>query len=171
MPHYVDGKLVRPADYRQWIYLTTGFDMSYNPTLRFGHHMFDNVFVDPEAWRVFQRTGTWPEGATLVLEARGAVGKGSINAEGHFQDREVMAVEVHVKDSARFRGGWGFFAFGGTAGEAPMIPEKADCYACHQSHAAGEPTFGQVYPTLLPLAEAKGTLSAGYRAERLTSKD
>ena len=52
-----------------------------------------------------------------------------------------------------------------------MIPEKADCYACHQSHAAVDTTFVQFYPTLLPLAEAKGTLSATYRAERLTPRD
>jgi hypothetical protein len=36
------------------IYLTTGFDMSYNPALRMGHHMFDNVFVNPEAYRSFR---------------------------------------------------------------------------------------------------------------------
>ena len=26
-----DGRLVFPANYREWIYLTTGMDMDYNP--------------------------------------------------------------------------------------------------------------------------------------------
>jgi hypothetical protein len=166
MPAYVDGRLVRPADYRQWIYLTTGFDMSYNPTLRADHHMFDNVFVDPGSWRAFQQTGTWPEGTTMVLEARGALDKGSINRQGHYQDADIMALEVHVKDSTRFAGGWAFFVFDDASREATMIPEKADCYACHKSHAAVDTTFVQFYPTLLPLAEARGTLSAAYLAEK-----
>ena len=172
LPAFVDGQLVRPADYRQWIYLTTGFDMSYNPTLRMGHHMFDNVFVNPDAWRAFQQTGTWPEGTTLALEARGARDKGSINRQGQYQDAGVMALEIHVKDSARFRGGWAFFVFGDdTSRTATMIPAKAECYTCHQTHAAVDTTFVQFYPTLLPLAEAKGTLSAAYRAEELKARD
>src|SRR5262249_39762732 len=45
-----DGQLQLPADYREWVYLTTGFDMSYNPEgMQMGHHMFDNVFVNREA--------------------------------------------------------------------------------------------------------------------------
>jgi hypothetical protein len=166
VPAYAGDKLVRPEDYRQWIYLTTGFDMSYNPTLRAGHHMFDNVFVDPAAWQAFRQTGTWPDRTLLVLEARGARDKGSINRQGQYQDADVMALEVHVKDTARFpAGGWGFFVFDGTGREAARIPEQADCYACHQSHGAVDTTFVQFYPTLLPLAATKGTLSAAYQAD------
>lgn len=57
-----DGGLVFPANYREWIYLTTGLDMDYNPDLAAmpGHSMFDNIFVNPEAYRVFVATGTWP---------------------------------------------------------------------------------------------------------------
>jgi hypothetical protein len=165
-PAYAGDRLVRPEDYRQWIYLTTGFDMSYNPTLRMGHHMFDNVFVDPAAWRAFRQTGTWPDRTLLVLEARGARDKGSINRQGQYQDGEVMALEVHVRDTARYPdGGWAFFVFDGSGREAARIPQQADCYACHQAHGAEDTTFVQFYPTLLPLATAKGTLAAAYRAE------
>ena len=31
------------------------------------------------------------------------------------------------------------------------------CYACHDAHAAVEHTFVQFYPTLIPVAKAKGT--------------
>jgi hypothetical protein len=158
-------RLPRPDDYRTWIYLSTGFDMSYNPALRKGHDMFDNVFVNPEAWRAFQASGTWPEGTTFVLEGRGAVDRGSINRQGRYQSTELMGLEVHVKDSARYPGGWAFFGFDGAERSARMIPTRADCYSCHAAHGAVDTTFVQFYPTLLPLAEAKGTLSAAYRAE------
>ena len=36
--------------------------MSYNPAMQMGnHHMFDNVFVNPEAYKAFVETGTWPD--------------------------------------------------------------------------------------------------------------
>ena len=73
--------------------------------------MFDNVFAEPTAYREFVRTGTWPDGTSLVLESRGATSKGSINQHGKFQNGDVMGVEIHVKDTKRFQGGWAFFAF------------------------------------------------------------
>src|SRR5271166_137190 len=87
-----DGQLRLPADYREWVYLSSGFDMSYNPDMQMDHHMFDNVFVNPEAWRAFQSTGKWPDKTILVLELRRAEGKGSINQKGDFQ-AETMGVE------------------------------------------------------------------------------
>src|SRR5581483_8986668 len=111
-PEYTgDGQLRLPANYRQWVYLSSGFDMSYNPAAKAGHDVFDNVFVNPEAWREFLAHGTWPDKTVLVLEARGAESKGSINQKGSFQSAAVMGLEVHVKDQARFPGKWAFFGF------------------------------------------------------------
>jgi hypothetical protein len=159
-----DAQLKFPEHYREWVYLTTGFDMSYNPAMQMGHHMFDNVFVNPEAYKAFVETGTWPDKTMLVLEARGAEGKGSINQKGNYQSTEVMAVEVHVKDEARFPGKWAFFGFD-DGKTAKMIPTAADCYSCHAAHAAVDTTFVQFYPTLLPVAKSKGTLAAAYQKE------
>ena len=160
-PTYLDGKLQLPSDYREWIYVTTGMDMSYRSSAAPGHHMFDNVFVNPEAWRVFKATGTWPEHTMMVLEARGARDKGSINQRGFFQDADLMGIEVHVKDSARFDGGWAFFTFDDDK-PAREVDHAVECYACHRTHAAVDTTFVQFYPTLLPIAKAAGTLSASY---------
>jgi hypothetical protein len=157
-----EGELVLPEDYREWVYLSTGFDMAYSP-MAMGHHMFDNVFVEPGAYKAFLATGTWPDKTMLVLEVRGAMDKGSINKNGNYQSTEVMGREVHVKDSAHLQG-WAFFGF--DAGKtAKMTPRTAACYSCHTDHAAVDNTFVQFYPTLLPIATAKGTLSAAYKAE------
>ena len=157
-----DGRLVLPQDYREWVYLSSGFDMAYSP-MAMGHHMFDNVFVEPGAYKAFLATGTWPDKTMLVLEVRGAMDKGSINKHGSYQSTAVMGREVHVKDSSHLQG-WGFFGFEDEK-PAKMTPRTAECYACHAAHAAVDNTFVQFYPTLLPIATAKGTLSAAYKAE------
>jgi hypothetical protein len=156
-----EGLLKRPEHYRDWIYLTSGFDMSYNPAATKHQHEFDNVFVDPQAYEVFLNTGTWPDKTVLVIENRAAVTKGSINKSGNYQGK-VVGLEVHVKDRARFAGEWAFFGFESGA-PAEIIPRSAACYTCHSAHAAVDTTFVQFYPTLLPIAQSKGTLSQSFR--------
>jgi hypothetical protein len=164
-PEYTsDAQLKVPENYRQWVYLTSGFDMSYSPEAAMaGHHMFDNVFVNPESYKAFLKTGTWPDKTMLVLEVRNAEGRGSINQKGNYQS-SVMGLEVHVKDEARFPGNWAFFGFDDSK-TAKMTPTSATCYSCHSEHAAVDTTFVQFYPTLLPIAKSKGTLSAAYLKE------
>jgi hypothetical protein len=157
-----DGRLKLPANYREWIFLSSGLDMSYSARGAADHSMFDNVFAEPAAYREFVRTGTWPDGTLLLLETRGATSKGSINQHGKFQNGDVMGVEIHVKDTKRFQGNWAFFSFD-SPGAAQRIPATADCYSCHQQHAAVDTTFVQFYPTLLSIATLKGTLSPGYK--------
>jgi hypothetical protein len=153
-----DDKLEFPADYREWIFLSSSLDMSYNKIqMSMGHSMFDNIFVDPASYREFVKTGTWPEKTELVMEMRGATGKGSINQQGKYQSGEPMGIEVHIKDSARFEGGWAFFTFGGT-GPGQQLPMTAECYSCHRQHGAVDTTFVQFYPTLLEIATRKHTV-------------
>ena len=159
-----DGSLRFPQNYREWIYLTSGLDMSYRPTSGMDHSAFDNVFVNPEAYKVFVETGSWPDKTMLVLEVRKAGSKASINKNGHFQSGEVMGLEVHVKDKGRFEGGWAFFdADNGVTGK--LLPKDMDCYSCHAQHGAVDTTFVQFYPTLLEIAKKKNTLSAAYVKE------
>jgi hypothetical protein len=159
-----EGQLNFPRNYREWIYVTTGFDMDYNPDLNMGDHsMFDNVFVNPESYKSFLATGTWPDKTVLVLEGRMAVTKGSINKKGSFQSTDVMFRSAHVKD-ASLPGGWAFFTFDeGKPGK--QIPRTAVCYSCHEEHAAVDTTFVQFYPTLIEIAKQKHTLSPNYVKE------
>jgi hypothetical protein len=165
-PEYTsDGHLRLPASYREWVYLSSGFDMSYNEASQMNRHMFDNIFVNPEAWRTFLASGTWPDKTVFVLEVRGAESKGSINKKGSFQGSAVIGLEAHVKDQARFAGKWAFFQFSGGGVTAKMTPLTENCYSCHSDHGAVDTTFVQFYPTLLPIAKDKGTLAGAYRKE------
>ena len=171
-PSYAaNGDMLPPTNYRQWIYLTSGIDMSYSPKAAEmpDHSRFDNVFVNPTAYRSFLATGTWPDKTVLVLEVREAQTKGSINQRGHFQGAGIMGLEVHVKDQSRFPNRWAFFDFDSLDKNGTLIPEGAPCYTCHAAHAAVDTTFVQFYPTLLPIAQKKGTLSEAFLKEEATS--
>jgi Cytochrome P460 len=162
VPAYDKDKLITPKNYREWIYLSSGLDMSYSIREKApDHSMFDNVFVNPAAYKVFEETGKWPDKTMFVLEVRAAESAGSINKAGHFQSTEMMGAEVHVKDASH--GGWAFYDLDGERGN--LIPKTATCYSCHEQHAAVDTTFVQFYPTLIGIAKAKGTLSTAYQSE------
>ena len=163
-----EGLLRRPEHYRDWIFLTSGFDMSYNAAATKAQHAFDNVFVDPRAYKVFMDTGTWPDKTVLMIENRAAKSRGSINRSGNYQG-SLVRLEVHVKDQSRFAGGWAFFDFESEA-PAEIIPRTAACYSCHSAHSAVDKTFVQFYPTLLPIAAIKGTLSEPYRKDNAAAE-
>lgn len=130
--------------------------MSYSEAPQ-DHSMFDNVFVDPAAWASFKKTGHWPDKTVFMLEIRGATDKGSIIKHGQYQTEERMGLEAHVRDTARFKGGWGFFAFGGGDAPATLLPAAAPCYSCHEAHGAVDTSFTQFYPTARAVAEKAGT--------------
>ncbi len=158
-----DGQLKFPADYREWVFLSSGVDMSYTrAAATAAHPVFDNVFVNPAAYKVFMKTGTWPNGSLFMLENRGSESNHSINTRGLTQGAEVTGMEVHVKDSSRLKGGWGFYGFGKGGVSAKMIERPAVCYSCHEQHGAVDTTFVQFYPTMMGVAKEKGTLSAEY---------
>jgi hypothetical protein len=161
-PQYTaEGTMKLPPNYREWVYLTSGLDMNYNtagPVT--GRSTFDNVFVNPSSYRAFLATGMWPDKTTFVLELRGAEPHVSIDKQGQSQSSELHALEVHVKD-AKLPGKWAFFEFGSPT-PARVIARPADCYTCHEAHAAVDTTFVQFYPTLIGVARGKGTLSPEY---------
>jgi hypothetical protein len=172
-PRYMKGtSLVRPADYREWIFLSSGLDMAYNPPpgsspssdSRRERHTFTNVFVNPTSYRGFMQTGKWPAPTIFVLEARDSDSEASINRAGRFQTG-FTGLEAEVKDS-RFPDGWAFFRFDGTADSAePLSGEplaRGQCVECHSKNTAVERTFVQFYPTLLDVARRKGTLKPGF---------
>ena len=159
-----DGKsLVRPADYREWVFLASGLGMTYNPPNASGQtppQFFTNVFVNPSAYKGFLQTGHWPNGTVLMLEIRASASEGSINKGGHYQT-DVVGIEAHVKDS-RLPDGWAFFNFGRGANlqtkAEPLAAERAaPCVECHTKNAAVERTFVQFYPTLIDTAKKMGT--------------
>jgi hypothetical protein len=149
-----------PADYRQWVFLTSSLDLNYNTASAPNHHMLDNVFVDPASYQAFLKTGAWPNRTILIKENRMAESAGTLSKSGQFQVG-VMNLEIHIKDEAR-PGKWAFFVSADGRAPGKLMPQGANCYSCHADHGAVDTTFVQFYPTLFALAKDKGTLSADY---------
>ena len=147
-----DGELLLPKDYRQWVFLSSGIGMTYSGGAS-KDPAFENVFVNPEAYREFLKTGTWPDKTVMVLEVRKSESRVSINKDGRVQT-SVAATEVHVKDAAR--GGWAFYGFHDSPERGKLFPKTADCYSCHEKNGATDTTFVQFYPTLIETAKRKG---------------
>jgi hypothetical protein len=158
------NELMRPTDFREWVFVTSGLGMTYNEVVAGAPARvpnFTNVYVNPSSYRSFMKSGQWPEKTIFVLEIRASQSEGSINKGGNFQS-ELVAIEASVKDSSRFPGKWAYFNFGGRGAEikekVDALPATASCYACHSNNAAVDNTFVQFYPTLLEVARAKNTL-------------
>ena len=155
-PQYDEkGNLMRPTDYRDWMFLSSGLGMNYNAAPG-SHDMFTNVFVPRWAYQEFIASGKWPEQTMWIVEERGAESKGSINQHGHYQV-DLMGMAVEVKDSSRFPDKWGYFSYGESNQTSEAMPKGNGCFSCHDSHAAVEHTFVQFYPTLKPVAKKFGT--------------
>jgi len=160
------NELMRPTEFREWIFVTSGLGMTYNEVVAGAPARvpnFTNVYVNPSSYRSFMKSGQWPEKTIFVLEIRASQSEGSINKGGNFQS-ELVAIEASVKDSSRYPGKWAYFNFGGRGAElkekVEALPTTASCYACHSNNAAVDNTFVQFYPTLLEVARAKSTLRA-----------
>jgi cytochrome P460 len=155
---YTNGdELVRPQDYREWVFISSGFRLSNNPSPAEGA-TFMNVFVNPSAYKQFLATGNWPDKTVLVEEKRTSSNKGSLNKTSQFQ-AELVGISVKVKDAARFPDKWAYFSFDASAQTAHANP-KAACWQCHHDHGAVDSTYVQFYPTLKPVAQKFGTLRA-----------
>jgi hypothetical protein len=181
-PTYVQGtRLVRPPNYREWVFIGSGLGMTYDASA--GAQTFTNVFVNPAAYRGFMDTGRWPDKSVFVLEFRASATEAPPNTAGRFQTR-LVGLEAEVKD-ARFPDGWAFYNFrlkpdattlkpdataaadraAAIADSVPPLAGKdvASCVECHTKSTAVERTFVQFYPTLLAVARAKGTLNPGFK--------
>src|SRR5438552_6510788 len=72
--------LLRPLNYREWIFVGSSRGLSYaaNPPAQAQAsaggmgEMYHNVYIKPEAYREFSKTGKFPEGTVLAMEMASA---------------------------------------------------------------------------------------------------
>ncbi len=151
-----EGKetLLRPEGYRQWVFVGSSLGLRYNPELpkppSTNSQRFNNVYLNPTAFSEFTRTGKFPDGSVFILEIASAETKMEPGLQGSFQ-KDFVALEAAVKDSARFPDGWAYFSFDDGKGKrkdkADPFPRN-DCFDCHHRTAATDHVFTQFYPML-----------------------
>lgn len=154
-----DGKLKLPENYHEWVFL--GSPLTPH-ALNGGEAPFPeyhNVYVQPQAFRAYKRTGEWPEGTIMFKELQlllnGDSKDGSsveVSGRGYFPGA-LNGVDISVKDSKRFKDteGWGFFTFGHTAPPYPKVAELQPvdtCAGCHIANATNM-VFSKFYDPIL----------------------
>ncbi|ERR1700733_331269 len=183
-----------PPDYRNWPYASASLALSYpseeaklSATAR--AHLppamaprpktaaaanatpppaFQNVFVSPEGYAAFQKTGLYPDKTVFVLEVRTSVARTSSFLSNGIYQGDVIAMRMEMRDDARYpKTKWAWFNFEQASDKSwkPSLPQPepvANCWQCHVTHGAVQDSFTQFYPTLFAIAKAHGTVKPNY---------
>jgi hypothetical protein len=163
---YKNGELVRPTGYREWVYVGTPVtpnDMNSGKAAFPEHH---NVYIDPQSWQHWKKTGTFREDTILVKELVSNGAKAAVSGNGYFQG-EFIGLEATIKSKSNFPdepGNWSYFSFStpdhqGLKETAKPFP-AASCNACHAAAAADDFVFTQYYP-VLTAGKGKGESASG----------
>jgi hypothetical protein len=153
------GELVLPEGFREWVFIGAPLTPHGLNNGKAGFPEYHHVYVNPDAFAVYQRTGEFPDGTViakeLVLLQKGDFKDGSKNApsgRGYFAG-EFQGMDVMVKDSKRFKdsNAWGFFNFGHHAHpylKAAKAAPVESCASCHSANAGKDMVFKTYYPVL-----------------------
>jgi len=161
-----DGQLARPTGYREWVYVGTPVtpnDMNDGKAAFPEHH---NVYIDPNSWEAWKKTGEFREGTILVKELVSVGSKSAVSGKGYFQG-QYIGLEATIKSKAHFPdepGNWAYYSFStpdlktlkASASPFPSV----SCNACHAAAAADDFVFTQYYPVLSE-GKAKGEIATG----------
>jgi len=153
------GELMLPEGFREWVFIGAPLTPHGLNDGKAGFPEFHHVYVNPDAWSVYQEVGEFPDGTViakeLVLLQKGDHADGSKVApsgRGYFAG-EFHGMDVMVKDSQRYKdnNGWGFFNFGHHAPpyvKTARVASTESCAACHAANAGKGMVFKQYYPIL-----------------------
>jgi hypothetical protein len=144
-----DGKLIRPTDIDEWVFLGSSLGMGYSQE-KFdpgSPGLFQIVRMEPDAYRVFRETGRFVDGTMFALHFFGSQNEISINRAG-FVMGDLQFMEIHYKDSKRFPDGFNFYTFDNDQPAAEAIPLPNECIACHLQDGAYDSVFVQFYPPI-----------------------
>jgi hypothetical protein len=153
------GRLQLPVDYRHWVFIGAPLTPHGLNGGKAAFPEFHHVYVNPDAYAVYERTGEFPQGTVIAKElvllrapdhADGSSNEAS--GRGYFGGA-FNGMDVMVKDSTRFANtrGWGFFNFGHHQppyAEAALAADKASCAGCHEANAHRDMVFTELYPVL-----------------------
>ena len=159
-PKWTDkGELELPKNYHMWVFLGSPLTPHALNDGKAGFPEYHNVYVQPEAYQAYRKTGKFPEGTILLKELQltlpGTNADGSrVEASGRGYFPGVRnGIDISVKDSQRFKetNGWGFFNFGHHAPPyaktAAVLPKEA-CAGCHMANAT-DMVFSKFYTQIL----------------------
>jgi len=153
------GELLRPKDYRSWVYVGTPLTPNELNNGNAPFPEFHSVYIDPTSFEHYKKTGEFREGTVLIKELESVGSTQAVSGKGYFMG-EFLGLEATIKSKERFPnepGYWAYFSFGHEyplAASAKPFP-AANCNSCHESSAADDFVFTQYYPVLRAVKGAK----------------
>jgi len=149
-----NGELQRPTGYREWIQVGTPLTPNDMNDGKANFPEFHNVYIDPESWDHWKKTGKFREGTVFVKEMVSVGSKSAASGNGYFMG-EFIGLEVTIKSKAAFPnepGNWAYFSFSSpdhkTIKETAQAFPAAACNSCHEKSAKDDFVFTQYYPVL-----------------------
>lgn len=154
-----NGDLILPVGYREWVFVGSPLTPNALNGGKAGFPEYHNVYIQPQAYKIYNETGKFPEGTIMLKELQltqpGENEDGSrseVSGRGYFP-AGFNGIDISVKDTKRFSKtqNWGFFNFGhhappykATAAAAPV----ANCAQCHIDNATKDMVFTKFYAHL-----------------------
>lgn len=149
-----NGELVRPTDFRSWVYVGTPLTPNDMNNGKAAFPEFHNVYIDPMSYDHYKETGKWREGTILIKELVSVGGKTAVSGNGYFMG-DFIGLEATIKSKEHFPnepGNWAYFSFTNPEKGTLAITGKAfktnQCNACHNTSAGDDFVFTQHYPVL-----------------------
>jgi hypothetical protein len=163
-----EGNLLRPEGYREWVFVGTPLTPNDMNGGKAAFPEFHAVYIDPESWAHYRKTGEFRDGTVLIKELISVGDRVATSGKGYFMG-EYLGLEATVKSKGHFPnepGNWAYFSF--TTPGSPMSSEEnragmhagaalkdkatafptAVCAGCHVASAAEDMVFSQYYPVL-----------------------
>jgi hypothetical protein len=147
------GKLKRPVGYRKWVYVGTPLTPNDMNGGEASFPEFHTVYIDPDSFAHYEKTGEFRDGTVIVKELSSVGSKEAPSGKGYFMG-DFSGLEVSIKDSKRFKGepgSWAYFSFGHKYPLKKEVSKNsvAACNQCHQDNASKTDwVFSKYYPVL-----------------------
>lgn len=152
------GELMLPEakEYRKWVYVGTPLTPNELNNGKAPFPEFHNVYIEPKAFEVYEKTGKFPDNTILIKELISVGSKAAVSGKGYFMG-EFIGLEATIKDKDRFAsepGNWAYFSFSSPDHDFKKLTKTAkafaaaSCNACHAAAAQDDFVFTQYYPVL-----------------------
>ena len=146
--------LERPTGFREWIYVGTPLTPNDMNNGKASFPEFHTVYIDPESWEHWKKTGKFRDGTILIKEMTSVGSKAAVSGKGYFMG-DFIGLEATIKSKREFPdepGNWAYFSF--TTEDHRSVKKtanaqpQANCNGCHEASAQDDFVFTQYYPVL-----------------------
>lgn len=154
-----NGEVALPEGFREWVFIGAPLTPNGLNGGAAAFPEFHHVYIEPNAYAAYTKTGAFPEGTVIVKELVTLKSpeyddgsRDEASGRGFFAD-DFAGIDMMVKDTQRYAAtdGWGFFNYGHHKPPyqktAAALPAE-NCSGCHTANADKDMVFTGFYPIL-----------------------